>query len=89
MGIDLISTDTHPIKATKLALDITKANEMAIENSKTGKVTAAATIMRVCGGKSSNSRNAILGKMLKGPYNRSYSKKTKKHLYLLVGPGSI
>ena len=35
-GIDLISTDTHPIKATKLALDISKTNEIAIENSKTG-----------------------------------------------------
>jgi hypothetical protein len=35
-GIHLDSTDTRPIKATKLALDIIKANEIAIENSKTG-----------------------------------------------------
>jgi hypothetical protein len=34
------STDTRPIKATKLALDITRANDIAIETSKTGKVTA-------------------------------------------------
>ncbi len=35
-GIDLKSTVTLPIKATKLALDIVKANEIAIENAKTG-----------------------------------------------------
>jgi hypothetical protein len=33
MGIDLKSTDTRPIKATKLALDVIRANEIAIENS--------------------------------------------------------
>ena len=32
-GIDLIVTDTRPIKATNLALDITMTNEIAIENS--------------------------------------------------------
>jgi hypothetical protein len=35
-GIDLKSTDTRPIKATKLALDIIRANKIAIENFKTG-----------------------------------------------------
>ncbi len=34
-GIDLKSTDTRPIKATKLALDVIRANEIAIEISKT------------------------------------------------------
>jgi hypothetical protein len=33
-GIDLKSTDTRPIKATKLALDVIRANEITIENSK-------------------------------------------------------
>ena len=42
-GIDLKSADTRPIKATKLALDIVKANEITIENAKTGKVTAVVT----------------------------------------------
>ena len=37
-GNDLKSTDTSPIKATMLALDVTKANEITIENSKTGKL---------------------------------------------------
>jgi hypothetical protein len=35
-SIELKSTDTRPIKATKLALDFIRANEIAIENSKTG-----------------------------------------------------
>ncbi len=43
------STDTHPIKATKLALDTIRANEIAIENSKTGKVTAVVAILKVFG----------------------------------------
>ena len=47
LGIDLISCDTRPIKATRTALDITKANKKAIENSKTGKVTAVVVIMKI------------------------------------------
>jgi hypothetical protein len=43
-GIHLESTDTRPIKATKLALDTIRANEIAIEHSKTGKVTAVVAI---------------------------------------------
>jgi hypothetical protein len=58
-GIDLKSTDTHPIKATKLAIDIIRANVIAIENSKTGKVTAVVAILKVLGDKS-NSRNSKL-----------------------------
>ncbi len=57
LGIDLKSTDTRPIKATKLALDIIRANEIAIENSKTGKVTAVVSILTVVGDKS-NSYNS-------------------------------
>ena len=48
-GIHLESTDTRPIKATKLALDTIRANEIAIENSKTGKVTAVVAILKVLG----------------------------------------
>jgi hypothetical protein len=33
-GIDLKSTDTHPNKATKLALYIIRANKIAIETPK-------------------------------------------------------
>ncbi len=53
------STDTRPIKATKLALDIIRANKIAIKNSKTGKVTAVVAILKVFGDKS-NSRNSKL-----------------------------
>jgi len=48
-GIHLESTDTRPIKASKLALDIIRANEIAIENSKTGKVTSVVAILKVFG----------------------------------------
>jgi hypothetical protein len=58
-GIDLKSTDSRPIKATKLALDIIRANKITIENSKTGKVTAVVAILKVFGDKS-NSRNSKL-----------------------------
>jgi hypothetical protein len=58
-GIDLKSTDTRPVKATKLALDVIRANEIAIENSKTGKVPALVAILKVFGDKS-NSRNSKL-----------------------------
>jgi hypothetical protein len=58
-GIDLKSTDTRPIKATKLALDVIRADEIAIENSNTGKVTAVVAIVKVFGDKS-NSRNSKL-----------------------------
>ena len=77
-GIDLISTDTRPIKATKLALDIIKANEIAFENSKTGKVTAVVAILKVFGDKFTNSRNANPEKLLNKPNKWLNSK--KKHL---------
>jgi len=59
------STDSHPIKATKLALDTIRANEIAIENSETGKVTAIVAILKVFGGNTRNSRNANPGKLYK------------------------
>ena len=71
-------TDTRPIKATKLALDTIKANEIAIENSKTGKVTAVVAILKVFGDKISSSRNANPEKLLNKPNKRLNSK--KRHL---------
>ena len=44
------SADSRPIKATKLALDMIWANEITIENSETGKVTAVVAILNVFGG---------------------------------------
>ncbi len=85
LGIDLISTDTRPIKATKLALDVIRANEIAIENSKTSKVTAVVAILKVFGDKIDNSRSATPGKLLIKPNKWLNLKKknlnrSKKHL---------
>ncbi len=78
LGINLESTDTRPIKAAKLALDTIRANEIAIENSKTRKVTAVVAILKVFGGNTRNSRNANPGKLLNKPNKRLNLK--KKHL---------
>jgi len=72
------STDSRPIKATKLALDMIRANEIAIENSETGKVTAIVAILKVFRGNTRNSRNANPGKLLNKSNKRLTSK--KKHL---------
>jgi len=82
---NLESTDTRPIKATKLALDITRANEIAIETSKTGKVTAVVVILKVFGDEPNNSRNTNPGKLLSKPNKWLNSKKkglnrSSKHL---------
>jgi hypothetical protein len=77
-GIHLDSTDIRPIKATKLALDTIRANEIAIENSKTGRVTAVVAILKVFGDNIRNSRNNNPGKLLNKPNKRLNSK--KKHL---------
>ncbi len=76
MSIELKSTDTLPIKATKLALDIIRANEIAIKNLKTGKVTAVVAIIKVFGDKS-NSRNS---KLLTKPNKRLNLKKKSKSI---------
>ena len=57
----LESIDIRPIKATKLALDISKVNKIAIENTKTGKVCAVVVILKGFGDKISNSRSANPG----------------------------
>jgi hypothetical protein len=87
-GIHLNSTDTHPIKATKLALDTIRANEIAIENSKTGKVTAIIAILKVFADNTHNSRSANPGKLLNKPNKWLNSKikalnRPKKHLQRL------
>jgi hypothetical protein len=75
MGIDLKSTDTCSIKATRTALDIAKAKQKATENSKTGKVTAVVAVMKIFGNKIVNSRNANSGKTLIKPNKWLNSKK--------------
>jgi hypothetical protein len=66
LGIDLKSTDTRRIEATKLALDIIRANKITIKNSKTDKVTAVVTILKVFGDKS-KSHNSNPRKLLIKP----------------------
>ncbi len=63
LGVKLLkSTDTRPIKATKLALDVIRANEITIENSKTGKVNSVVAILKVFGNKFTDSWSAnIIG----------------------------
>jgi len=77
-GIHLKFTDTRLIKATKLALDTIRANEITIENSKTGKVTAIVAILKVFGDNTRNSWGANPGKLLNNPNKRLNLK--KKHL---------
>jgi hypothetical protein len=81
-GVDLKSTDTRPIKATKLALNTIRANEIAIEKSKTGKVTAVVTILKVFGDIICNSRNANPEKLLSKPNKRLNSKKKRLNIPL-------
>ena len=59
----LESTDTRPINATKLVIDISKANKITIETSKTGKVTAVVARLKVFGDIPNNSLNANPGKL--------------------------
>ncbi len=70
-----MSSDTHPNKSTKLALDTIRANEIAIENPETGKVTAVVTMLKVFGDKINNSRNDNPKKLFNKPNNWLNSKK--------------
>ena len=45
-GINLTSSNTRLIKATRTALEIIKASEKSIKNSKTGKMTSVVAIMK-------------------------------------------
>jgi hypothetical protein len=62
-GINLTSSDTRPIKATRTALEIITANKKLIKNSKTGKVTAVVAIMKSFDKNIGNSRNSNSGKL--------------------------
>jgi hypothetical protein len=82
---NLESIDTRLLKATKLAIDVSKANKITIKTSKTGKVTAVVAILKVFGDKPNNSRNANPGKSLNKPNKWLNSKKkglnrSSKHL---------
>jgi hypothetical protein len=53
-----MSSETRPIKVTNLDSDNIRANEIAIENSKTGKVTAVVAVLYLYRDKQCNSRSA-------------------------------
>jgi hypothetical protein len=53
-----MSSETRPIKVTNVDSDKIRANEIAIENSKTGKVTAVVAVMYLSKDKPCNSRIA-------------------------------
>ena len=53
-----MSSETRPIKVTNLDSDNIRANEIAIENSKTGKVTAVVAVIYLSKNKLCNSRSA-------------------------------
>ncbi len=77
-GIELNSTDTCPIKATRTALNLIKAQQKATKNSKTGKVTAVVAVMKVFGNKIVNSRYSNSGKTEIKP--KTWLNLKKKHL---------
>ncbi len=57
-GHNYTSSDTRPIKVTNLDSDKIRANEIAIENTKTGKVTAVVAVIYLSKDKLCNSRSA-------------------------------
>jgi hypothetical protein len=54
---DLQSTQPHPIKVTDPVLISTRADEKALENAKTGKVTAVVAVMQTYGNAKSDLPN--------------------------------
>jgi hypothetical protein len=55
---DLQSTHPHPIKFTDFVSNNNRTDVKALENAKTGKVTAVVTVMHLYGNAKSSSINA-------------------------------
>ena len=66
LALNLMSTEPRPIKVTNLADEIISSNEKAIENVKTGKVTAVAAVMYLSKNNKSNLRSANPKKKARG-----------------------
>jgi hypothetical protein len=74
-----MSSETRPIKVTNLDPENIRANEIAIENSKTGKVTAVVAVIYLCRDKLCNSRSAKREPLAKNcQKSASKSKKSKR-----------
>jgi hypothetical protein len=89
-GIHLKSTDTHPNKSTKLALDIIRANEIAIENSKFESDCCSCNTKDI-GDNFCNSRSTTPGKLLNKSnkwlnLKKQHLNRAKNHLKGLYEP---
>jgi hypothetical protein len=74
-----MSSETRPIEVTNLDSDKIRANEIAIENSKTGKVTAVVAVIYLFRDKLCNSWSAKRGPLAKNCQKlASKSKKSKR-----------
>jgi len=81
-----MSSETRPIKVTNLDSDKIRANEIAIENSETGKVTAVVAVIYFFKDKLCNSRSAKREPLAKDRQKLvSKSKKTKRLASLASG----
>jgi len=79
-GHNYMSSETRPIKVTNLDSDKIRANEIAIENSKTGKVTAAVAVIYLSKDKLCNSRSAKRKLFAKDPQKSANRNEKSKHL---------
>jgi hypothetical protein len=75
-----MSSETRPIKVTNLDSDKNRANEIAIENSKTGKVTAVVAVIYLFRDKLCNSRSASREPVAKDRQKPASISKKSKHL---------
>ena len=62
LGLNLMSTEPHPITVTRTAAKTISGEEKAIENAKTGKVTAVVAVMYLNGKSKVSLQNANLQK---------------------------
>ena len=75
-----MSSETCPIKVTNLDSDKIRANEIAIENSKTGKVTAVVTVIYLSKDKPCNSWSAKRKPLVKDRQESASKSKESKRL---------
>ncbi len=83
-----MSSETHPIQVTNLDSDKIRANEIAIENSKTGKVTAVVAVIYLFKDKLCNSWSAKrkpLAKDHQKPANKSEKSKRLAKIWVVNG----
>ena len=75
-----MSSETRPIKVTNLDSDKIRANEIAIENSKTGKVTAAVAVIYLFKDKPCNLQSAKREPLAKDRQKLASKSEKSKHL---------